>query len=137
MLRKANSITEFFFLSLTLFLILSFPPPSFANHIDNNAGSKLLRGVVNISTGWIEIFQGIYVIGVEKGLVTGVLYGPIFGVGMAMARTGSGLYETVTFPLPFPARYRPTLQPEFIWLNWSFFGGLGQFAAHQGTEEAP
>ncbi|MFQ5779484.1 MAG: hypothetical protein ACE5HN_01700 [Nitrospiria bacterium] len=90
LLRKWTSMTGTCFLCLFLSLILTLPTPFAANATERGAGGKLLRGVENVSTGWIEIFQGIYDVGMEKDPVTGVLYGPILGVGMAIVRTGSG-----------------------------------------------
>lgn len=129
MLRKIISFTGPVFFYLALSLILSLPPPSIANATVGEAGRKLLRGVVNVSTGWIEVFQGIYDVSVEKEPITGVFYGPILGLGMAIVRTGSGMYEAVTFPFPFPAHYRSTIEPEYVWDNWGLFGGLARFSA--------
>lgn len=134
MCRKITSITGSLFFYLTVFLILSLPSPSLADSSAWKAGGKLVRGVVNTSTGWVEIFQEIYDVSREQDPVTGVLYGPILGMGMTIVRTGSGVYETVTFLFPFPARYRSTFDPAFVWDHWEFFGGLEEFGVHQDLD---
>lgn len=134
MLRKTTPIPGPIFLSLVVSLILTLPATALADSTGSKASGKLVRGVVNASTGWIEIFQGIYEVSAEKDPVTGVLYGPIHGVGMAIVRTGSGVYETVTFLIPFPARYRSTIDPAFVWEHWGFFGGLEEFVVKQNLD---
>ncbi len=137
MCRKMPSVTEALLLGLAVFLILCLPSSSLANPSIRGSDRKLLRGALNVTTGWVEIFQGIYDVSVEEGLVTGILYGPMLGLGMAVIRTGSGLYETITFPIPLPARYRSTLEPEYVWGNWGLLGGLGSFTVNEEEPEPP
>ncbi len=134
MLRKTTSIPGTIFVFLVILVIFNLPSPSLADSTNWKSGGKLVRGVVNASTGWVEVFQGIYDVSREKDPVTGVLYGPILGVGMAIVRTGSGVYESVTFLFPFPARYRSTIDPAFVWDHWEFFGGLEEFGVRQDLE---
>ncbi len=79
------------------------------------AGMKLLRGAINLSTGWMELPKQIYLIGQAEGWVTGALRGPIDGLGMLVARTVAGAYEVLTFPIPVPPRYQPLFEPSFVW----------------------
>lgn len=72
---------------------------------------KLVRGTVNTFTGWVEIPKNIYNTSVEENMVSGVTKGTISGLGMAVVRTGCGVYEVVTFPFPLPERYKPILYP--------------------------
>ncbi len=76
---------------------------------------KLVRGIANFTTGWVEIPKQIYSVGENEGWVTGALRGPMDGLGMFVARTIAGAYEVVSFPLPIPAHYQPLLQPDFVW----------------------
>lgn len=78
-------------------------------------GMKLLRGVINFSTGWIELPKQIYLTGQAEGWVTGAWQGPIDGLGMFVARTVAGAYEVLTFPIPVPPRYQPLVEPSFVW----------------------
>ncbi len=77
--------------------------------------TKLVRGVANFTTGWVELPKQIYLVGRNEGWATGALRGPIDGFGMSIARTLAGAYEVLTFPLPIPPQYQPMLQPEYVW----------------------
>ena len=70
---------------------------------------KLGRGLSNVAGGWLEIPLNIQQRYVEHNtaasLCTGILYGLIKGA----ARTGVGVYETVTFFLPYPEHFAPIL----------------------------
>ena len=77
-------------------------------------GTKIVRGLANIVTGWVEIPKNIYDTCVEDNLFSGLTLGLAKGVGMAIVRTGAGIYETVTFPFPIPEEYAPVLEPEFV-----------------------
>ncbi|MGH7230565.1 MAG: exosortase system-associated protein, TIGR04073 family [Nitrospiraceae bacterium] len=78
-------------------------------------GTKLTRGVVNLTTGWMEVPKQIYHVGQEEGWVIGVVRGPFDGLGMLAARTLAGAYEILSFPLPIPSRYQPMLLPDYVW----------------------
>jgi putative exosortase-associated protein (TIGR04073 family) len=78
-------------------------------------GTKLVRGVVNFSTGWAEVPKQIYVVSRNEGWMAGAFRGPFDGMGMFFARTIAGAYEIVSFPLPVPPGYHPLLRPEFVW----------------------
>jgi len=70
---------------------------------------KLGRGVSNFLGGWLEFplnLQQRYTEADTGGsLFTGAAYGVVKGV----VRTGVGLYEVVTFFLPYPEQYAPIL----------------------------
>lgn len=76
---------------------------------------KLGRGGINIATGWIEIPKSIYQITVEDGIVVGLSIGTADGIAKAIVRTGGGVYDIVTFPVPIPEFYEPVYSPEFVW----------------------
>lgn len=80
----------------------------------NNPATKLLRGTTNLLTGWVEIPKNIYDRTVEEDLFKGVTIGAVSGFGMAVVRTGTGLYEVMTFPIPLPEGYGPILEPEYV-----------------------
>lgn len=75
---------------------------------------KLGRGIVNVLTCWVEIPRQISQDWQETDPVTGLVTGTVKGVGWGFARLASGVYETVTFPLPVPPDYQPLLLPEFV-----------------------
>ncbi|HJU04054.1 MAG TPA: exosortase system-associated protein, TIGR04073 family, partial [Nitrospiraceae bacterium] len=78
-------------------------------------GTKLLRGLINVGTGWLEMPKQIYQVARDKGVLLGLTRGPIEGMGMFAARTVGGAYEILTFPLPLPPRYQPMLYPDYVW----------------------
>lgn len=78
-------------------------------------GTKFVRGVANLTTGWVELPKQIYVVGTNEGWVAGALRGPFDGLGMFAARTIAGAYEILTFPIPVPPNYQPMLSPEYVW----------------------
>ena len=76
---------------------------------------KLQRGFLNIALSPIEISNEL-----SKEVrndtfppswVAGLGRGSAYAVGRALV----GVYEIVTFPIPYPAHYKPVLQPEFEW----------------------
>ncbi len=76
--------------------------------------TKLGRGVANTLTGWVELPKNIYNTSVKDNAFTGLTLGLARGVGMTVVRTGAGLFEIATFPIPLPQDYRPTLEPEYV-----------------------
>ncbi len=80
------------------------------------AAEKLWRGVVNTFTGWGELIRQPIVQTVDKGWI-GVPVGLVNGVFMTVVRTGSGLLEVVTFPVPFDDQigYDSILNPDYVW----------------------
>ena len=77
-------------------------------------GKKLMRGMANILTGWVELPKNIYDTSVEDNVFSGLTVGLAKGIGMTIVRTGAGIYETLTFPFPIPEDYAPVLEPEYI-----------------------
>ena len=72
---------------------------------------KMGRGVVNILTGWIEIPKQIHLGSQEENPVTGLCWGLLKGAGMTAFRGGVGLYESVTFPIPYPKQFASPYEP--------------------------
>ena len=63
---------------------------------------KMGRGVVNVLTGWIELPKQIHLGRQEENPVAGLGWGLLKGAGLTLLRGGVGLYEALTFPLPYP-----------------------------------
>jgi len=79
---------------------------------------KLQRGFLNVALSPIEISNEL-----SKEVrndtfppswVAGLGRGSIYAMGRALV----GVYEMVTFPIPYPANYKPVLQPEFAWQHF-------------------
>ncbi|RQW78372.1 MAG: exosortase system-associated protein, TIGR04073 family [Geobacter sp.] len=88
---------------------------SSAQTVVSGMANKAVRGVANVTTGWLEIPKQISVSFCEDGPVRGVFVGPLKGIGMTVVRTVAGAVELVTFFLPFPGFYDPYFEPAFVW----------------------
>ena len=95
---------------VALMLIFGMTVNSYAQ----DPGKKLMRGLANVLTGWVELPKNIYETSVEDNIFAGLTIGLAKGVGMTIVRTGAGIYETITFPFPIPEDYEPVLEPEFV-----------------------
>ena len=80
------------------------------------AFGKLLRGLVNLLTGWVELPKRVHETTLQSGAGAGFTYGLARGLGYGFIRTAGGVYEVITFPFPAPPDYRPVMQPAYIFL---------------------
>jgi putative exosortase-associated protein (TIGR04073 family) len=80
------------------------------------ASVKLWRGIVNTLTGWGELIRQPIVLTKEDGAV-GIPTGIINGVFMTIVRTGAGIVEIVTFPMPLEEDlgYESLMNPDYVW----------------------
>lgn len=90
-------------------VVVGMVMPSYAE--EKNAFTKLGRGIVNISTGWIELPKNIESTSREENPFVGLTWGSIKGSGMTAVRTSAGAVETATFI--FPSYAKPLLEPEY------------------------
>ena len=75
-----------------------------------NALDKLSRGAINIFTSPLELFQTIGESYEEGRQAVTVPVGVIKGSWNTLRRFGVGVYEIVTFPIPFPKNYGPVIE---------------------------
>jgi putative exosortase-associated protein (TIGR04073 family) len=66
---------------------------------------KMGRGVVNVLTGWIELPKQVQLGILEHNPVAGAGWGLVKGLGLTVLRMGIGVYEAVTFPIPYPKHF--------------------------------
>ena len=79
-------------------------------------GDKLVRGLANVFTGFVEIPRNIYnTTSEEQSLLTGWTVGLGKGLGYTALRMVTGGYEVITFPFQAPKGYQPIVEPEFVW----------------------
>ena len=80
------------------------------------ASTKLWRGIVNTFTGVGEIIRQP-VLEVKNEGWWHLPDGIINGVVMTFVRTGAGIGEVVTFPVPFDEEigYNSILNPDYVW----------------------
>lgn len=94
--------------TIALAIVLLGVTPCFAE----NAFDKLGRGLINTATGWGEYPKQIVETSKEHNVGVGLTWGQIKGVGMVVARTGLGVYDTATFYLP--PYDKPALEPKHL-----------------------
>lgn len=110
-------------LALAVFLTAERGHAADGRHVDtaspqevvDGMSNKLVRGVANIATGWLELPKQVYLTCKEEGAAKCVTVGPIKGIGMTLVRTVSGVGETATFFLAYPGFYDPFLDPAYAW----------------------
>lgn len=106
MLRKIG-------VGLLVMLLLGLTVSAYA---EENAGSKLGRGIVNDLTFPLEVPKQIYLTSKEDHLLSGLTFGLVKGICHGILRLASGAYDTVTFLIP---RYEKVLmEPKFVSEDW-------------------
>ena len=78
--------------------------------------TKMGRGISNILFGWAEIPM-TFDKNLKKGKPLGFLVGvtPVLGSARAVMRTGTGVFETVSFPFSDrDVNYNAVLEPEYL-----------------------
>jgi putative exosortase-associated protein (TIGR04073 family) len=81
----------------------------------SKAGTKLKRGLSNLSLGWFEVPGGVSDIGEKHGVGAAATWGLLHGIGKAVQRTAVGVFEVITFPVGLPKNFEPILEPEFLY----------------------
>ena len=88
--------------------------PAFAQGTTDKVVRKLGRGLVNVTTGWLELPMQISSGMSESGGVEGFFFGLGKGVVWTVLREGAGVYDTATFLFPVPSDYGPLMQPPTV-----------------------
>ena len=106
---------------IVFFAPLLFSSPAVANDaVDpepsiSQSGLKLLSGMANVATGWLELPKNINLAGQHQNApASGVMaigLGVLQGTWYAVNRTGCGLFDMLTFMFPT----RPSVDPVFVW----------------------
>lgn len=110
-MRSRRRMAGFLALGLLFSLVL---PMSAAAQDDTAAkiGLKAFRGVSNTVLGLVtDIPRTMYYDSLAEGPGFGLTVGFFEGIAFGVGRTLVGVYELVTFPVPFPADYQPILAP--------------------------
>jgi len=88
---------------LILVIVAGFAAPGYCR----GSGRKLMRGLANCATFYMEIPHRISEKNNESGLYDAFTLGAIKGFAMALFRGVAGMYETATFYFPMPENYEP------------------------------
>jgi putative exosortase-associated protein (TIGR04073 family) len=76
---------------------------------------KLKRGLAGLFCGCVEVPSTLCEETRQEGPAVGLTAGWFKSAGNFIAREFVGLYEFVTFPIPWPDRYKSYMQPEYPW----------------------
>ena len=84
-----------------------------------NPIQKLKRGIVNVVTAPIEIAKGVdegWKTSAEesKSASKGIFKGFFKGIVNTVGRTGSGLWDIISFPFETPTNYEPLMKPDYV-----------------------
>ena len=96
---------------------VSAAAPQISEPVIKGPGHKLGRGFRNVFSGPFEVAKYMILEAEHAkwdymGSFFGVFYGSFKGAGLGAARMGSGLFDILTFPVPFPPDYESIIQPE-------------------------
>jgi len=118
--RRMKKLNLFgFFLSAALLTLVCLTGSAFAADAASGSheytpGEKLHRGINNTATGWLEAPVTVDKFNRERNLFEALTTGVTRGVGLAIARTGVGIYEVFSSPFAAPERYEPLMMPEKV-----------------------
>lgn len=104
-------------LCLVFVSLLCVTPASASSSESRNGFTKLMRGLINTTTGWVEIPKRIHETATTSGVPAGLTWGFLRGLGYGFVRTAAGLYEAFTFPVPAPPDFEPVIQPEYVFTS--------------------
>ncbi len=113
-MESMKSRTIFVAFVLTLVLVTNAGPAFAAQDTGALVVTKLFRGMVNATTGWMEVPKQMSLVWQESGPWIGISWGLAKGISYAIGRSVAGGYEIATFPLPIPEDYEPLMQPEYV-----------------------
>ena len=93
--------------AVALFLVLAFTSVSFA--AEAGPINKLGNGLNNLLTGWMDVPRQIKAVTEDNDAIAGMTYGVVKGLGLTIARTIVGVFDTITFP--FAPYDQPAMEP--------------------------
>ena len=109
-------------LASLLMIALLFSPPTHASEditteiYFSRAGMKILSGVANVATGWMELPKNISIwTQRDSNPLIGIMEGTLWGIYHTVGRTGNGAVDFITFWLPT----YPIPNPVFVWDDFS------------------
>jgi putative exosortase-associated protein (TIGR04073 family) len=103
------------FKSLLVISALAFLSPQAAMaHSEGyvtHVADKLLLGITNTATGWMELPKTIMITGQKEGIIYGATTGVLAGLMHVVGRTAFGIMDVATFIIPTD----PIVNPGYIW----------------------
>lgn len=83
-------------------------------YAQDDPGIKLGRGLTNIVASPGEYYVQTAKTSCDRDPMTRLFVGFFKGTWVMAERIGVGLYDVLTFPVPFPAGYQPVIQPPTV-----------------------
>ena len=80
-----------------------------------NSSEKLVSGLTNAVTGWIELPKNIVLTSQTEGPLYGATIGVALGIMHTVGRSLVGVLDAATFFIPT----RPSVVPPYIWQDFS------------------
>ena len=112
-------IRKMFLASLAFLFVMNMAAPSFC--ADDNAMTKLGRGIANMVTVPLEVPEQISRTNNSDGPFAGYTVGVLKGFGWALGRACVGVFEAATFLIPYPKDFKPVLKdPEYFFENSNY-----------------
>jgi putative exosortase-associated protein (TIGR04073 family) len=112
-------IRKMFLVALISLLVLGTAAPVFC--VEDNAMTKLGRGIANMVTFPLEVPEQIAKTNNSDGPFAGYTVGLLKGFGCALGRACVGVYEAATFLIPYPKDFKPVLKdPEYFLENSNY-----------------
>jgi putative exosortase-associated protein (TIGR04073 family) len=78
------------------------------------AGEKLVNGITNTATGFVELPKTMIITTQREGVAYGLTIGLVTGIMHTIGRTVFGALDAVTFLIPT----EPTVRPNYIWQDF-------------------
>ena len=78
------------------------------------ASEKLVNGIANVATGFIELPKTMILTSRHEGAAYGLTIGLVTGIMHTLGRTVFGALDAVTFFIPT----QPTVRPSYIWQDF-------------------
>ncbi|WP_028461946.1 exosortase system-associated protein, TIGR04073 family [Nitrosomonas cryotolerans] len=117
-----NKISKVFLMLFALFLSVShaavaqnYTHTTMTESYVTTAGEKLVSGLANVVTGFVELPKNIIITIRQEGVPYGVTIGFVTGIMHTVGRTGVGALDIATFLIPT----KPSVQPPYIWKDFS------------------
>ena len=99
---------------IAAFILLGFLFAGPSLYAKEDPGTKLGRGLTNIIASPGEYFVQTAKLSQNRDPMTRLFAGAFKGTCIMMERIGVGAYDVLTFPVPFPAEYKPLILPPTV-----------------------
>lgn len=90
---------------------------------EDSPSNKLVRGVINIVSAPFEIPKQARAYWIEGAYKTDHILiwtasGAVWGMVQGVKRSGSGVWDVISFPFDLPAGYQPLIKPDYVFEEW-------------------